>query len=273
MSGPDEEGTAVNTRKVAAAFLSNPDTRGVTSSFLSPPGLIRGSMPWPGAMSPAWGMGCRVLGPSWGERPQPLFGPRTGPWGVAGLVGKRGPNPSPSGFAGLVGERERGPNPSPSGKWPQPLFGPRTGPSWGLPLHAGATSMVGAKQGSRSLFDPRTGLRWTEGSRPLSGPRTCSGFRLAGKGTTESADPVESGVDAAGKEGSRLPGSRSRRAPTTKRMPTSLAATCARTTPASVLRSVSAIAARPSSAARRTSSSGCEPPRRNEKLLVTCSSA
>src|ERR687891_579956 len=72
MSGPDEEGTAVNTRKVAAAFLSNPDTRGVTSSFLSPPGLIRGSMPWPGAMSPAWGMGCRVLGPSWGERPQPL---------------------------------------------------------------------------------------------------------------------------------------------------------------------------------------------------------
>src|SRR5918996_5037458 len=216
MSGPDEEGTAVNTRKVAAAFLSNPDTRGVTSSFLSPPGLIRGSMPWPGAMSPAWGMGCRVLGPSWGERPQPLFGPRTGPWGVAGLVGKRGPNPSPSGFAGLVGERERGPNPSPSGKWPQPLFGPRTGPSWGLPLRAGATSMVGAKQGSRSLFDPRTGLRWTEGSRPLSGPRTCSGFRLAGKGTTESADPVESGVDAAGKEGSRLPGSRSRRGPPPK---------------------------------------------------------
>src|SRR5919106_888167 len=206
MSGPDEEGTAVNTRKVAAAFLSNPDTRGVTSSFLSPPGLIRGSMPWPGAMSPAWGMGCRVLGPSWGERPQPLFGPRTGPWGVAGLVGKRGPNPSPSGFAGLVGERgpnpspsgfaglvgerERGPNPSPSGKWPQPLF------------------------------DPRTGLRWTEGSRPLSGPRTCSGFRLAGKGTTESADPVESGVDAAGKEGSRLPGSRSRRAPPPERNPT-----------------------------------------------------
>jgi hypothetical protein len=56
-------------------------------------------------------------------------------------------------------------------------------------------------------------------------------------------------------------------------MPTSLAAMCARTTPASVLRSVRAIADRPSSAARSTSSSGCEPPRRNEKLLVICSSA
>ena len=66
---------------------------------------------------------------------------------------------------------------------------------------------------------------------------------------------------------------RSRRAPTTKRMPTSLAAICARTTPASVLRSVSASADRPSSAARRTSSSGCDPPRKNEKLLVICSSA
>jgi hypothetical protein len=56
-------------------------------------------------------------------------------------------------------------------------------------------------------------------------------------------------------------------------MPTSLAATCARTTPASVLRSVNAIADRPSSAARSTSSSGWDPPRKNEKLLVTCSSA
>ena len=53
--------------------------------------------------------------------------------------------------------------------------------------------------------------------------------------------PIRIG-NAEGASGLLSSGMRSRRAPTTKRMPTSLAATCARTTPASVLRSVSAIA-------------------------------
>ena len=53
----------------------------------------------------------------------------------------------------------------------------------------------------------------------------------------------------------------------------SRAAWWARTTPARVLRSVSARARYPSVCARSTSSSGWEAPRRNEKLLVTWSSA
>ena len=49
--------------------------------------------------------------------------------------------------------------------------------------------------------------------------------------------------------------------------------TCARTTPASVLRSAIPIPASPSSAARATISSGCEAPRRNEKFVIAASSA
>src|SRR6202521_1242690 len=43
--------------------------------------------------------------------------------------------------------------------------------------------------------------------------------------------------------------------------------------PARLLRSVIPIARWPAAAAVTTSSSGCEAPRRNEKLVVTCSSA
>ena len=53
----------------------------------------------------------------------------------------------------------------------------------------------------------------------------------------------------------------------------SFSAEKARTTPATELRSVMAIASSPSSAARVTSSSGCEAPVRKVKLLVTQSSA
>jgi hypothetical protein len=62
-------------------------------------------------------------------------------------------------------------------------------------------------------------------------------------------------------------------APTSSLKPTSLAATWARTTPARLLRSVIASAAYPSSAARRTSSSGCEAPSRKKKLVLACRSA
>src|SRR6266404_5077042 len=73
---------------------------------------------------------------------------------------------------------------------------------------------------------------------------------------------------------SRLrPQRKSRRLPTTKRMPACLAATWARTTPARLLRSVSAKAARPKAEAAVASSWGWEAPRRKLKLLVTCSSA
>ena len=61
--------------------------------------------------------------------------------------------------------------------------------------------------------------------------------------------------------------------PTMTLNPRSLPAWWARTTPASVLRSVMAMAARPSCFAWATSSSACDPPRRKEKLVVTCSSA
>jgi len=47
----------------------------------------------------------------------------------------------------------------------------------------------------------------------------------------------------------------------------------ARTTPARLLRSVMATASSPSSAARSTSSSGCEAPVRKVKFVVTHSSA
>ena len=63
------------------------------------------------------------------------------------------------------------------------------------------------------------------------------------------------------------------RQPVANRMPASFAAIWPRTTPASELRSVMAMPAKPSFPARFTSSSGCEAPRRKEKLLVTQSSA
>src|SRR5262245_31545953 len=66
---------------------------------------------------------------------------------------------------------------------------------------------------------------------------------------------------------------KTRRAPTVIRDPNSLAAVWARTTPATELRSAIPRAASSSSRARATSSSGCEAPRRNEKLVVTASSA
>src|SRR5438105_2613491 len=56
-------------------------------------------------------------------------------------------------------------------------------------------------------------------------------------------------------------------------MPIVFAAWWARTMPAKLFLSVIAIAAWPSAAAVTTSSSGCEAPRRNEKLLATCNSA
>src|SRR5262245_18654154 len=55
--------------------------------------------------------------------------------------------------------------------------------------------------------------------------------------------------------------------------PTSLAATWARTTPATLSRSVTARATYPSSAARSTSSCGWEAPSRNEKFVRQWSSA
>src|SRR5690554_6742462 len=56
-------------------------------------------------------------------------------------------------------------------------------------------------------------------------------------------------------------------------IPCFLAATCPRTIPASVLRSVMAIALYPSAAAWAASSSGWEAPRRKLKLDVACNSA
>jgi hypothetical protein len=56
-------------------------------------------------------------------------------------------------------------------------------------------------------------------------------------------------------------------------MPTSLAARWARTTPATVFASVTAMASSPIARAVATSSSGCEPPLRKEKFVVTSSSA
>jgi hypothetical protein len=55
-------------------------------------------------------------------------------------------------------------------------------------------------------------------------------------------------------------------------MPAFFAAACARTTPARLLRSVTARAGMPSAAAASANSSGCEAPRRKLKLLVACSS-
>jgi hypothetical protein len=57
------------------------------------------------------------------------------------------------------------------------------------------------------------------------------------------------------------------------RTPVVSAATRARTTPATELRSVTAIAFMPVSAATANNSSGDEAPRMNEKWLVTWSSA
>src|SRR5581483_10030359 len=65
---------------------------------------------------------------------------------------------------------------------------------------------------------------------------------------------------------------KSSRAPTSTRCPASAPATCARTTPASELRSAMPIAAWPSSLDASTSSCGCEPPRRKLELVVVCSS-
>ena len=57
------------------------------------------------------------------------------------------------------------------------------------------------------------------------------------------------------------------------RLSVSRANVCARTTPASELRSAMPIPASPSSAARATISSGCEAPRRNEKFVIAANSA
>src|SRR5271163_1510612 len=77
---------------------------------------------------------------------------------------------------------------------------------------------------------------------------------------------------------SGAPSTKASRAPvTTRKSPIaarfSRAKTCARTTPASVLRSAIPIPVKPRAAARATSSSGCEAPRRNEKFVVVASSA
>src|SRR6266545_712652 len=72
---------------------------------------------------------------------------------------------------------------------------------------------------------------------------------------------------------SGVPSVKTRRAPTASARPCSFAATWARTTPATVLRSATPRPESPSSLARATSSSGCEAPRRKEKLVVTASSA
>ena len=154
------------------------------------------------------------------------------------------------------------------------LPSPLSSPSPSSPPSAPSPSSPLSPMSLISSMSPRplSPLGLAGESRPWLGalsPARGSDCRIRpGSGTTGSVAPP-----VAKEETARSPGIRSRRAPTTKRMPTSLAATCARTTPASVLRSVSASAARPSSAARSTSSSGCEPPRRNEKLLVICSSA
>jgi hypothetical protein len=70
-----------------------------------------------------------------------------------------------------------------------------------------------------------------------------------------------------------MPQARSKRQPTTSRTPVALAASQARTMPASELRSVTASASMPIIAAVANSSSAEEAPRRKEKGEVTCSSA
>src|SRR3546814_786804 len=80
-----------------------------------------------------------------------------------------------------------------------------------------------------------------------------------------------SAARSVGKQSSSGPSADTRRAPTRSWIFTSFAARCARTTPASELRSAMAIASNPSAAAAITSSSGCEPARRKEKLLATSS--
>src|SRR5918994_2525036 len=72
---------------------------------------------------------------------------------------------------------------------------------------------------------------------------------------------------------SGVPSANTRRAPMMSFSPLSFAAICARTTPATELRSATPSAARPSTCACSTNSSGCDAPRRKEKLVVTASSA
>src|SRR5258708_20775126 len=72
---------------------------------------------------------------------------------------------------------------------------------------------------------------------------------------------------------SGVPSQNTSRAPGAKGRPASLAAWCARTTPATELRSATPSPARPSAFACIASSSPWEAPRRNEKLVVTANSA
>src|SRR5215217_4866437 len=72
---------------------------------------------------------------------------------------------------------------------------------------------------------------------------------------------------------SGVPSANTSRAPTISFSPISLALVCARTTPATELRSATPSAARPSVCTRSTNSAGCDAPRRKEKLVVTASSA
>ena len=70
-----------------------------------------------------------------------------------------------------------------------------------------------------------------------------------------------------------MPSARSSRQPTIRRTPVTLAASCARTMPARLLRSTMASASMPRMAACANSSSQDDAPRRNEKCDVTWSSA
>ena len=69
-----------------------------------------------------------------------------------------------------------------------------------------------------------------------------------------------------------VPSSRSSLQPVITRTPHCLPAACARTMPAIVFRSVMARCLYPNEAPASISSCGCEAPRKNEKLVVTCSS-
>ena len=85
---------------------------------------------------------------------------------------------------------------------------------------------------------------------------------------------VVGGIEGDGQCRAAVPcGSSVNSLPITSGSPASFAARCARTTPATKHSSVMASAAYPSACARSTSSSGCEAPRRNEKLDRQCSSA
>lgn len=88
----------------------------------------------------------------------------------------------------------------------------------------------------------------------------------------ERAQPAV-GRPVGGQHRSEVPQASPSRQPTTRRRPQALAATCARTMPARLSRSVSARPASPSACACQTSPSGGEAPRRKLKCEIACSSA